>query len=389
MLTIKDVAKNAEKKIEKLTRPCGFPAFHPAGGQRRHYMILRYIFTYFILLFILALTGLLMGCAQNRPLAQNPPLYAQDKLQSADHWDNVADTVALRIQKSLEDRRDLINKPLYVQPPNDRPFSLAFFNLLRTRLVSKGMQVVEKKEADCLEVRYEVQTILHEDTAEWAPSLAAMGIGVANFVTGKYASLSEHEIIINTSMVHNNRFVMHLSTICYINDREWPMYMNAGGYASGGAAASGAGPLVASGGGADPLWQRYASRGQAFANCDQPAASKTAAKAPPSSVRKKSSGSKSAKKAPAKTTAPAKTPPSASNLFPEPICPDGCIPAPKPATAGVSERAVTPAPLPMPQAAGGDALVKQSAPVTPPAAPANAGTPAPVAPVPSASAGTM
>ena len=168
----------------------------------------------------------LTACSRNRPLATNPPVYEQQKLQAVDHWDNVADTVATRVQKSLSDRRDLINKPIFVQPPNDRPFSMAFYNLLRTRLVSKGMQVVDHREADALVLNYSVQTVLHDSSTDWTPSLAAMGIGLVNMVTGSYTSRSEHEIIINSELLHKNRYVMHLSTVCYINDDEWPMYIS-------------------------------------------------------------------------------------------------------------------------------------------------------------------
>ena len=186
----------------------------------------RHAITFFSLLALLALAGLLTACSKSRPLATNPPLYEQDKLQAVDHWDNVANTVATRVQKSLEDRRDLINKPIFVQPPNDRPFSMAFYNLLRTRLVSKGMQVSDKCEADTLVLNYNVQTVLHESGASWTPSLASMGIGIVNTVTGSYTTRSEHEIIINSTLLYKNRYVMHLSTVCYIDDDEWPMYIS-------------------------------------------------------------------------------------------------------------------------------------------------------------------
>lgn len=179
-----------------------------------------------ILCSLLALAGLLTGCSTSRPLATHPPLYTQEKLQAVDHWDNVANAVAMRVQKTLEDRRDLINKPIYVQPPNDRPFSQAFYNLLRTRLVSKGMQVSDKREADSLVLSYNVQIVLHESRASWAPSLRGMGIGIVNLVTGQFTTRSKHEIIVNTSMVYKNRYAMHLSTVYYIDDDEWHMYIS-------------------------------------------------------------------------------------------------------------------------------------------------------------------
>ena len=189
-------------------------------------MIRRNLFIFLGLLALLALAGSLTACSKNRPLATNPPQYEQDKLQAVDHWDNIADAVAIRIRKCLEDRRDLINKPLYVQPPNERPFSMAFYNLLRTRLVSKGMQVSDKRELDSLVVNYSVQTVLHESSSDWLPSLRAMGIGIVNLVTGSYTTRSDHEILINATMLHKNRYVMHMSLPYYIDDDEWAMYIS-------------------------------------------------------------------------------------------------------------------------------------------------------------------
>lgn len=179
-------------------------------------------------LIIFAISVFLGGCASTEiPLAETPPLYSQQKIQAADHWDNVANTVAMRIQKSMEDRPDLVNKPVYVVLPNSRPFSMAFHSLLLTRLVSKGMQVSETREADSLILEYDVQMILYESSRrDWIPSLAAMGIGVADMFSGKYTSTSDHEIIINSRIVYHNRYVMHLSSIHYINDADFALYVS-------------------------------------------------------------------------------------------------------------------------------------------------------------------
>jgi hypothetical protein len=178
------------------------------------------------MLVLSALAGVLAACSRNQPLASNPSLHSQEKLQAVDHWDNIAEAVAVRVQKSLEDRRDLINKPIYIQPPNDRAFLRAFYDLLRTRLVSRGIQVSDRQEADSLTLNYSVQTVLHDSSFNWMPSLAAMGIGIVNVVTGGYSTRSDHEIIINSDMVYKNRYVMHVSTVCYIDDKEWPMYIS-------------------------------------------------------------------------------------------------------------------------------------------------------------------
>jgi hypothetical protein len=177
-------------------------------------------------LITLALMTLFGGCASTDiPLAESPPLYSQEKIQAADHWDNIANAVALRIQKTLEDRPDLVNRPVYVQPPNSRPFSRALYSLLTTRLVSKGMQVSGQPDPESLFLGYDMQLIHYKSgRRDWTPGLATLGLAIANVVGAGYSVAPDHEIIINFQMIHNNRYVMHLSQVCYINAADWALY---------------------------------------------------------------------------------------------------------------------------------------------------------------------
>lgn len=208
-----------------------------------------------IAILAISLPLILTACAQTSiPLSTTPKQYAQDKIQAADHWDTIANGVALRVQKTLEDRPDLIGRPLYIAPPGEGVFLRSFASLLRSRLVSKGMQVSEHQEPSSLIIRYNVQTVLHDSSrGDYGLSLAGLGIGIANAVGGGYTSTSDHEIIINTTMTANNRYAMSLSQICYISDADWDLYLD---------------PMVLTrqGESADSIWERYASRGQAFSS---------------------------------------------------------------------------------------------------------------------------
>lgn len=202
---------------------------------------------------VFGMTFVLWGCVQTTiPLATAPPLYEQYKLQSADHWDTVAEGVASRVQKTLEDRPDLIGKPLYIAPPNDGIFTRTFASLLRSRLVSKGMQVSELHEADAITINYNVQMVLHDSgRGDYGVGLANLGIAVGGVFTGGYTTTSDHEVVINTYMVHRNRYAMSLSQVCYIHDKDWDLYFDPG-------------MLRRKTESADSVWQRYAGRGQAF-----------------------------------------------------------------------------------------------------------------------------
>lgn len=195
----------------------------------------------------------LWGCAQATiPLASAPPLYEQYKLQSADHWDTVAEGVASRVQKTLEDRPDLIGKPIYIAPPNDGIFTRTFASLLRSRLVSKGMQVSEFNEPDGITLNYNVQMVLHDSgRGDYGLGLANLGIAVGGVFVGGYTTTSDHEVVINTYMVHRNRYAMSLSQVCYIHDKDWHLYFDPS-------------MLRRKTESADSVWRRYAGRGQAF-----------------------------------------------------------------------------------------------------------------------------
>jgi len=201
----------------------------------------------------LALTVLLSGCVLYRsqiPVATTYEAEPQYKMQSAGHWQVLASDVADRILKAIEDRDDLLMKPLYLEPPNSRPFSLGFYKLLTSELVSRGMQVSLERESDVVDVDYDVLAVLHNDRmqrppigtfttigagvsaaralnsmAEWIP--AAIGAGVlADLAGGAITSSSNREVLISVSMSYNNRYVVHTSSVYYINDPDFEQFVD-------------------------------------------------------------------------------------------------------------------------------------------------------------------
>ena len=201
----------------------------------------------------------LSGCAFYRsqvPVASSYEATFQNKMQAAGHWDVLAEDTAERIMKGLEDREDLLLTPIYLTPPDDRPFSIAFYNLLTSRLVSRGMQVSLDKEADNLDVSYHVYGVQNSkrfqrpplgsftvlaggarvahaltETSDWLTAGIAVG-ALADIASGALSSETETEVVITVSMSYNNRFVVHHSSIYYINPSDYQQYVdpNDGGY---------------------------------------------------------------------------------------------------------------------------------------------------------------
>ena len=161
------------------------------------------------LLTMLALAVFFAGCSTAPvPPRVNPTAYTQERVQAADHWRNMAEDTAKSVVHALEERRDLIARPLYIQPPNGRPFSIAFYDLVKSELVSRAVQISQTLEPDTLRLEYHVQTVVHD-----ASRSGTWGIG-------------QHEIVVNVRMAVNNRYVMHKSFIHYINEADWPLYLS-------------------------------------------------------------------------------------------------------------------------------------------------------------------
>ena len=161
------------------------------------------------LLTMLALAVFFAGCSTSPvPPQVNPPAYTQERVQAADHWRNMAEDTAKSVVHALEERRDLIARPLYVQPPNGRPFSIAFYDLVKSELVSRAVQLSQTLEPDTLRLEYHVQTVVHD-----ASRRGTWGVG-------------QHEIVVNVRMAFNNRYVMHRSYIHYINEADWALYLS-------------------------------------------------------------------------------------------------------------------------------------------------------------------
>lgn len=178
---------------------------------------------------MLALIVFFAGCTRSHvPVPEKPVAYTQEKAQAVEHWRDIAVDVADKIRDALVVRDDLATKPVFVVPPNSRPFMLAFHQLVKSELVSRAVQISEQREADAVQVEYDVLTVLHDDSRFSGgiySHLADLGIGLGRLFTG--SSASDHEIVVNVRMAYNNRYVTHLSYIRYINDADWPLYLDA------------------------------------------------------------------------------------------------------------------------------------------------------------------
>ena len=195
---------------------------------------------------LLGLAALLLsGCRSQLPLATTYPVSGQHKMQAAHHWDVLAQDVAEQVAEALDDRVEMRLLPIDVIAENEGPFAQVFSELLMSRLVREGLQVSSAREG-VVALRIKVQVVLHGARAQRpAPGLltaigagvsvardvsqdwiyGAVGLGLlADVGAGYLTTHSDHEVVVTTALLHQNRFVMRSSDIYYINDRDYLEY---------------------------------------------------------------------------------------------------------------------------------------------------------------------
>ena len=210
-------------------------------------------------LFLLSLVSALClasGCVRI-PQPQGFPYSNQQKMQAAHHWNVLANDVANRINNELI-HRNYLDSSLHVRhscgsshacgPGSVTPFDEGFNDLLTTQLVHFGIDTRATAEGTSLIVEYKVQVVHHHaGRTQWPQPgvLTALATGVtvlrdapweliaiasaAAVDTLRAASvLNEHdEVIITTSIIDADRYVMRTSDIYYINDGDFWQYRQA------------------------------------------------------------------------------------------------------------------------------------------------------------------
>ena len=189
------------------------------------------------------------GCVR-MPQPQGFPYSNQPKMQAAHHWNVLANDVANRINNELI-RRNFLDSALHVRhsctkpdgcgPGSASPFDEGFNDLLTTQLVDFGIDTRAAADGASLIVDYKVQVVHHRAVRSQWPQpgvLTALATGVTvlrdapwELITIASAAavdtlratsvLNEHdEVIITTSIMDGDRYLLRTSDIYYINDAD-------------------------------------------------------------------------------------------------------------------------------------------------------------------------
>ncbi len=193
------------------------------------------------------------GCTRI-PQPTGYPRSEQQKLQAAYHWNILANDVANQINSELLER-GYLNTSVYVKhscsegencgPGKTFPFDEGFNDLLTTQLVNFGVPTRPEEDAESLVVDYKVQVLYHQANRYQWPQPGVLTALTAGIMVFRNAPLEiaaivgaatvdalwstsvvngHYEVIITTSIVDNNLYIMRKSDIYYINDPDFWQY---------------------------------------------------------------------------------------------------------------------------------------------------------------------
>lgn len=202
------------------------------------------------LLLIVTLSGV-VGCAKGQLGVGSS---VQGDMDSVGQWNVLANHVADRINNELI-RQNYLSATVHVRHScggpgkcgshESFPFDEGFNDLLTTQLVNFGVNTVRSPESASLAVEYKVQAVYQpSDYRKWTwpkpGALIALATGIVVFENApweiiaaatavdvfrtNYQPSGHYEVIITTSILDKNRYVMRSSDIYYIDNADYWLY---------------------------------------------------------------------------------------------------------------------------------------------------------------------
>ncbi|MFP4108651.1 MAG: hypothetical protein ACLFT1_06180 [Desulfonatronovibrio sp.] len=190
--------------------------------------------------------------ASQVPVPAAYPLNTQPKMQAMHHWEVLAEDVVSRISGFLEVSVFETYYPVYVAAGGTTPFEKAFYDLLITKMVEKGIRVSRNRNEamvlsfDLHMVRHSKRTIMTREGVfkslvpgmfvqrqspemNTSASIRLNELHVAqsriNVDSGKFTHhVPNVEIMVTTSLTRNDNYIVRDSSIYYINDADWGNY---------------------------------------------------------------------------------------------------------------------------------------------------------------------
>ncbi|MDM8542112.1 hypothetical protein QUF75_05375 [Desulfococcaceae bacterium HSG7] len=202
----------------------------------------------------------LTGCMTQTPVPVTYKYSTQQKMQAAHHWDILAQDVTAQTLQTLTNA-GRHGEPVYVEFVNS-PYGEGFRDFLMTGLVNGGLNILTDQREASLIVRYKAQLLYHienrwtrlppgfitasatvlaggvmvlREAFEYGNSAAqagaAIGVGIgaaaiADALSGRFTKgLPHSEVILTTSLIDGDIYLMRKTDIYYINDVDFQHYL--------------------------------------------------------------------------------------------------------------------------------------------------------------------
>lgn len=191
--------------------------------------------------------------ASEAPIPKSYPLTTQEKIQAVHHWGLLAEHIAGLVKSALETKHTRPVRPIYVAPSGTTPFEKVFHALLITKLFEAGLSVSNNSKHNLL-LSFDIELVKHPKRLirvnkdiyrPLAPGLIVKSdipvskfqkashrdyqvgrtTGLSNEGSDYVFTLPENEIIITTSLTHNDDYIIRNSSVYYIDDPEWWQYV--------------------------------------------------------------------------------------------------------------------------------------------------------------------
>ena len=191
------------------------------------------------------------ACA-DRPPAASFVARPQQRLQSAQHWQIVADNVASAVSAYLESKTGK-KEPvmLYMMRQSDTPFAEVFLGAMTTRLVNLGHPVAVDSRPDITAVGIDVTLVRHAGftrgnrTFPGPVTALGAGVGVAGWLIDKmhfgetFAAFgiagdavrsmvdeTDTELLLTVSLARDGFYEFRANTVYYVNSRDMGHYLD-------------------------------------------------------------------------------------------------------------------------------------------------------------------
>lgn len=190
------------------------------------------------------------GCATSIPKAENFPVAKQKKVMAVQHWGVIAADAVEQTKLALDKQAFIKGKTLYVADNTTTDFNRAFRKYVIAGLIDDGLSVSSKKEG-AIELSFETQVIRHASSFDpqafgYKPGMATAGVAgfwilrdalrygsTAGAVLATAATAGAYdgyqainpgetgaELLISTSIIHDDKYVMLNADAYYIEKGE-------------------------------------------------------------------------------------------------------------------------------------------------------------------------